>query len=176
MEIAPERQIDILERLGFGVAKEHEGIEVWVPSWRPDVLGEADLVEEIARVTSLTKLEGRPLPKTNTGVTGRILTPNQRRASTARRALAQAGFNECVTYAFIDETAATCPTCAPIFCPVCCAQRPAIRRAALRIWPSLRSGRSLQAASLRMRRWWPVRFWLATTAPAIPAPENPEHL
>ncbi len=107
MEIAPERQIDILERLGFGVAKEHEGIEVWVPSWRPDVLGEADLVEEIARVTSLTKLEGRPLPKTNTGVTGRILTPNQRRASTARRALAQAGFNECVTYAFIDETAAT---------------------------------------------------------------------
>jgi len=56
MEIAEEEQIRILTSLGFGVAKEHGGYEVWVPSWRPDVKGEADLVEEIARVASLTKL------------------------------------------------------------------------------------------------------------------------
>ena len=39
-----------------------------VPSWRPDVLGEADLIEEVARVASLTKLQGKPLPRTTTGV------------------------------------------------------------------------------------------------------------
>lgn len=106
MDIAEKTQIDILERLGFAVEKGKGGITAQVPSWRPDVQGEADLVEEVARVTSLTKLEGRPLPKPHAGVAKRILTPNQRRAATARRALAQAGFNECVTYAFIDQEGA----------------------------------------------------------------------
>ena len=62
LDIEEAEQVRILTSLGFGVAKEHGGLEVWVPSWRSDVLGEADLVEEVARVASLTKLEGRPLP------------------------------------------------------------------------------------------------------------------
>ena len=45
-----------------------DGDMAHVPSWRPDVLGEADLVEEVARVASLTKLQGKPLPRTTTGV------------------------------------------------------------------------------------------------------------
>ena len=106
MEIAEAEQVRILTALGFGVAKEHGGYEVWVPSWRPDVLGEADLVEEIARVASLTKLQGTPLPQMTAGVAGQILTPSQRRAALARRNLAALGYNECVTYSFIDAASA----------------------------------------------------------------------
>jgi len=76
-----------------------------VPSWRPDVLGEADLVEEVARVASLTKLEGKPLPRAP-GVARPVLTPMQKRAAAARRTAAALGYNECVTYSFIDRQAA----------------------------------------------------------------------
>ncbi len=106
MDIAEDEQVRILASLGFGVAKEHEGYEVWVPSWRPDVKGEADLVEEIARVASLTKLKGVPLPKTSYGIAKTILTPLQQRAKAARRTIAALGYNECVTYSFIDKASA----------------------------------------------------------------------
>jgi len=107
MEIAEEEQIRILTSLGFGVAKEHGGYEVWVPSWRPDVKGEADLVEEIARVASLTKLQGVPLPRASKGVAPTILTPIQQRSKAARRTIAALGYNECVTYSFIDHASAS---------------------------------------------------------------------
>ncbi len=107
MEISEEEQIRILTSLGFGVAKEHGGYEVWVPSWRPDVKGEADLVEEIARVASLTKLKGVPLPRASSGVAPTILTPIQQRSKAARRTIAALGYNECVTYSFIDQASAS---------------------------------------------------------------------
>ena len=75
------------------------------PSWRPDVQGEADLVEEVARVASLTRLRGKPLARP-AGVARPILTPMQRREGQARRRIAALGFNECVTYSFIDRAAA----------------------------------------------------------------------
>ncbi len=103
MEIPAEEQVRILSALGFGVAKEHSGIEVWVPSWRGDVQGEADLVEEVARVASLTKLQGKPMARTTTGVPRPILTPMQKREAIARRTTAALGYNECVTYSFIDQ-------------------------------------------------------------------------
>lgn len=78
-----------------------------VPSWRPDILGEADLVEEVARLASLTKLEGKPLPRPQSGVTRPVATPMQRREGAARRHLAALGYNECVTYSFVDEAAAS---------------------------------------------------------------------
>ena len=106
MEIAETEQVRILTSLGFGVAREHNGYEVWVPSWRPDVKGEADLVEEVARVASLTKLKGKPLPRATQGVAAAILTPMQRRATAARRTIAALGYNECVTYSFIDAASA----------------------------------------------------------------------
>ncbi|MDH5797642.1 MAG: phenylalanine--tRNA ligase subunit beta, partial [Paracoccaceae bacterium] len=106
MEIPVDEQIRILTALGFGVGKEHDGVEVWVPSWRPDVKGEADLVEEVARVASLTKLVGKPMPRTQVGVPRPILTPMQKRESIARRTMAALGYNECVTYSFIDKASA----------------------------------------------------------------------
>ncbi len=103
MDIPEATQRNTLESLGFRM----DGDMAWVPSWRPDVLGEADLVEEIARIASLTKLQGQPLPRPRAGVPAPILTPMQRREKTARRMLASLGYNECVTYSFIDAKAAT---------------------------------------------------------------------
>jgi len=102
MDIPAETQRSILEALGFVL----EGDMAQVPSWRPDVMGEADLVEEVARVVSLTKLEGKPLPRMRPGVPAPILTPTQQKSGAARRMCASLGLNECVTYSFIDREAA----------------------------------------------------------------------
>lgn len=103
MEIDKERQADILEALGFTVGNARAKIwSVTVPPWRPDVHGEADLVEEIARVASLTKLEAQPLPRAP-GVAPPAISPIRRRVGRAKRTLAALGLNECVTYSFISE-------------------------------------------------------------------------
>lgn len=102
MDIPEAEQRRTLEALGFKLA----GDMATPPTWRPDVLGEADLVEEVARIASLTKLEGKPLRRTQDGVPRPILTPLQSRERAARRTLASLGYNECVTYSFIDEGAA----------------------------------------------------------------------
>lgn len=103
MDIPAEEQRATLERLGFVM----EGDMAHVPSWRPDVLGGADLVEEVARMASLTKLEAKPLARAVPGVPKPILTPLQKREQLARRTAAALGYNECVTYSFIDKASAT---------------------------------------------------------------------
>ena len=103
MEIPEAEQRRTLEALGFTL----DGDMATPPTWRPDILGEADLVEEVARIASLTKLQGKPLRRTQEGVPQPILTPLQQREKAARRTLAALGYNECVTYSFIDHEAAT---------------------------------------------------------------------
>jgi phenylalanyl-tRNA synthetase beta chain len=98
LDLPEGRQREILAALGFDV----QGDRASPPSWRPDILGDADIVEEVARVASLTGLEGRPLRRP-AGVPAPILTPAQRRERTARRTLASLGYNECVTYSFIAQ-------------------------------------------------------------------------
>jgi len=102
MEIPAKTQRETLTALGFRL----EGDMAHPPSWRPDVKGSADLVEEVARIASLTKLQGRPMTRTHVGVPKPVQTPMQRRESAARRTCAALGYNECVTYTFIDETSA----------------------------------------------------------------------
>ncbi|MBV1866883.1 MAG: phenylalanine--tRNA ligase subunit beta [Marinosulfonomonas sp.] len=102
MDIPAKQQFASLTALGFEV----KGNMAHVPSWRPDVQGSADLVEEVARMASLTKLQGKPMARLAVGVTPPILTPMQRREGTARRTAAALGYNECVTYSFIDQPAA----------------------------------------------------------------------
>jgi phenylalanyl-tRNA synthetase beta chain len=102
MTIPAEQQRATLTALGFRL----EGDMAHVPSWRPDVQGEADLVEEVARIASLTKLQGVPLPRLSDGVPRPILSLVQRREGIARRACAALGYNECVTYSFIDQASA----------------------------------------------------------------------
>lgn len=103
MDIPESEQRQTLTRLGFRL----EGNMAHVPSWRPDVMGEADLVEEVARIASLTKLEGKPLPRLTPGIPKPVMTPMQRRLQMARRTCASLGYNEAVTYSFIDKGAAT---------------------------------------------------------------------
>ncbi|MEO9631737.1 MAG: phenylalanine--tRNA ligase subunit beta [Sulfitobacter sp.] len=102
MTIPESDQRQTLTALGFQL----DGDMSQVPSWRPDVQGEADLVEEVARIASLTKLEGKPLPRLTTGVPRPVLSPMQRRVVTARRTAAGPGYNECVSYSFIDQASA----------------------------------------------------------------------
>jgi len=103
MELPVDEQRRILESLGFVL----KGDMAHVPSWRVDVKGEADLVEEVARVASLTKLVGKPLKRATTGVPKPILSPLQKREQIARRTTAGLGYNECVTYSFVDQASAT---------------------------------------------------------------------
>ena len=102
MNIAEGEQRATLEALGFTL----KGDMATPPSWRPDIQGEADLIEEVARIASLTKLEGKPMRRAKPGVPKPILTPMQMREKTARRMLAALGYNECVTYSFIDGASA----------------------------------------------------------------------
>ncbi len=102
MDIPESEQRQTLTRLGFRL----EGDMAHVPSWRPDIMGEADLVEEVARIASLTKLQGKPLPRVTEGIPKPVMTPAQRRQSMARRTCAALGYNECVTYTFIDKASA----------------------------------------------------------------------
>jgi phenylalanyl-tRNA synthetase beta chain len=102
MDIPESQQRQTLTKLGFKL----EGNMAQVPSWRPDVQGEADLVEEVARIASLTKLQGKPMRRSQAGVPKAILTPLQRREQAAKRACAGLGYNECVTYSFIDQASA----------------------------------------------------------------------
>ena len=102
MEIPEAEQRATLAALGFTLT----GDQAAPPTWRPDVQGEADLVEEVARVASLTKLVGKPMSRALPGVPKPILTPLQNREKAARRTIAALGYNECVTYSFIDKAAA----------------------------------------------------------------------
>lgn len=102
MDIPADQQRQTLTALGFRM----EGDMAHVPSWRPDVMGEADLVEEVARMASLTNLMPRPMPRQRAGVPAPMLTPMQKRMTMARRTTAALGYNECVTYSFIDKASA----------------------------------------------------------------------
>jgi phenylalanyl-tRNA synthetase beta chain len=125
MEIPRDEQIRILTALGFEVIDPIETmaaaaalamgavpvmpnnvLSVTPPSWRPDVQGEADLIEEIARVASLSRLKARPLPRLHSGVAAPTLTPMQKRESRTRRQLAALGLNEIVSYSFVSEAEA----------------------------------------------------------------------
>ncbi len=102
MDIPEADQRATLAALGFVV----DGNSVVPPSWRPDVLDDADIIEEVARIASLTRLEGKPMPRQTSGVPAPVLTPMQRRERLARRTLAALGYHECVTYSFIDADSA----------------------------------------------------------------------
>lgn len=91
-----------LEALGFHVSGTGDRVKVLTPSWRPDVEGKADLVEEVIRIAGLDRIEAKPLPRA-AGVGRSLLTPMQKRTRTAKRALASRGLMEAVTWSFIPH-------------------------------------------------------------------------
>ncbi len=102
LTVSKEESIAILTGLGFTVTGSGERVSVAVPSWRPDVDGKADLVEEIMRVHGVDQIRPEPLEREGS-VNGRILTTLQIRTRAAKRALACRGMLEAVTWSFISE-------------------------------------------------------------------------
>ena len=99
IKVPRDRIIEILENLGF-VVEDHATLHVVPPSWRHDVDGPADLVEEVVRIHGLGSVTSVPLARPN-AIAVPVLSKAQRRTRTARRALAARGFNECVSFSFI---------------------------------------------------------------------------
>ena len=96
----------ILERLGFslGIMPGNSNlVMVKAPSWRPDITGKADIVEEIVRIAGLDRIAAQPLPREETGITAPVLSLMQRRTRSARRALAANGLVEAITWSFISH-------------------------------------------------------------------------
>ncbi|WP_428671081.1 phenylalanine--tRNA ligase subunit beta [Roseibium sp.] len=100
VDVTPAEANVTLKSLGFWVSGSGDTVKVAAPSWRPDIEGKADLVEEVVRILGLDRVPFTPLPRLGT-VGQKVLTGGQVRRNKARRALAARGFNEAVTWSFI---------------------------------------------------------------------------
>jgi phenylalanyl-tRNA synthetase beta chain len=133
IDVAVDQQQDILESLGFGIFLSPSGERlgegdvnisqadsppsqpsplkgrglfiVTVPSWRRDVDGPADLVEEVVRMVGLDNVPSTPLPR-EVGVAKPTATPMQRLERKLRRSAASLGLNEAINWSFISESEA----------------------------------------------------------------------
>ena len=111
VDVPADVQAAILTRLGFGVTRPEADApwQVAVPSWRRDIDGAADLVEEVVRIHGLSHVPSTPLPrgaKDLGGVARPTATPAQRTERRLRRTLAGRGLNEAVTWSFVAPAAA----------------------------------------------------------------------
>ncbi|HTZ38389.1 MAG TPA: phenylalanine--tRNA ligase subunit beta [Stellaceae bacterium] len=95
----------ILGALGFAVEDDAGDLRVAPPSWRGDVVGEADLVEEVLRVAGYEAIAPVPLPR-DTVIARPAIDARRRRVELVRRTLALRGLTEAVTYSFIATAAA----------------------------------------------------------------------
>jgi phenylalanyl-tRNA synthetase beta chain len=102
LDVSREESAAILTRLGFVVEGAPDEALVTVPTWRPDIEGKADLVEEIARIAGFDTIAAAPLPR-SAGVTEPVLTLLQKRTRAAKRALAARGLVEAVTWSFVSK-------------------------------------------------------------------------
>ena len=105
LTLTDDRIADILIALGFAVER-GASWSVTPPSWRRDVEGPADLVEEVARIEGFDQLPTTPLPDQGAPSRG-VLNPRQARVRLARRALAGMGYAEAVTWSFTKQSIAT---------------------------------------------------------------------
>ncbi|MBT6430448.1 MAG: phenylalanine--tRNA ligase subunit beta, partial [Rhodospirillaceae bacterium] len=102
MDVAEDEQRKILADLGFGIEDGDGQWQVTAPTWRTDIDGEADIVEEVARIAGYDRIKSTPLPRVN--ITAKpALTAPQRRRPAAKRALAVRGMMECVTWSFMPR-------------------------------------------------------------------------
>jgi len=104
LDVPEERQRAILESLGFGVGTGEEWT-ISVPSWRRDVVGSADIVEEVARIEGYDKVPSTPLRRAP-GVARPTATAEQLLERKVRRTAAARGLNEAVTWSFVSEAEA----------------------------------------------------------------------
>ncbi len=105
LAVSPAESSAILEVLGFTVKPGTDALVVEPPPWRGDVVGEADLVEEVLRVKGFDEIAPVPVPR-ETVISRAAIEPRRRRAELVRRTLAARGLTEAVTFSFLPGTAA----------------------------------------------------------------------
>ncbi|WP_066045773.1 phenylalanine--tRNA ligase subunit beta [Blastomonas sp. CCH15-G10] len=102
IDVAASEQQAILERLGFGVDCSATPWTITVPTWRRDVAGKADIVEEVVRITGIDAIPSTPLPRLP-GVARPTASPAQLQERRVRRLAAARGLNEAVNWSFISD-------------------------------------------------------------------------
>ena len=102
IDVAASEQQAILERLGFGVDSAYAPWTITVPTWRRDVAGKADIVEEVVRITGIDAIPSTPLPRLP-GVAKPTASPAQLQERRVRRLAAARGLNEAVNWSFISD-------------------------------------------------------------------------
>ncbi|MBV9532545.1 MAG: phenylalanine--tRNA ligase subunit beta [Bradyrhizobium sp.] len=105
IEVPLSKMQRILSHLGFVMAGTCGVVKITVPSWRSDVEGKADIVEEIVRIIGVDKVPETPFER-GEEPRKRVLTPIQLRTRRAKRALAARGMVETVSWSFISKQAA----------------------------------------------------------------------
>ncbi len=98
IDVPEAEQVAILERLGFRIV----GGEAVVPTWRRDIDGSADLVEEVVRMAGYDNIPSTPLPRAD-GVAKATATREQMIERKVRRAAAARGLDEAINWSFISE-------------------------------------------------------------------------
>lgn len=101
-DVPASEQKQILESLGFSVANDWT---VTSPSWRPDILGTADLVEEVARIKGFAAIPAISVLKDG-AVSKPAETSRGQKMRKTRNALASVGLQECITWSFMEENLA----------------------------------------------------------------------
>ncbi|ODP36019.1 phenylalanine--tRNA ligase subunit beta [Sphingomonas turrisvirgatae] len=114
LDVPVEQQKHILESLGFAVepldangdpvalGAPFEVLRVIAPSWRRDIDGPADIVEEVIRIAGIDNVPSTPLPRAP-GVARPTATAEQKLERRLRRSAAARSLNEAVTWSFIAE-------------------------------------------------------------------------
>lgn len=104
IDVSKEKIVEILNNLGFKTSEEDGKIKAVSPTWRGDIEGEHDLVEEVVRMIGLDSIPAESLPHGK--FPKQVLSPAQRRAVTLKHELASRGMYETVTWSFTDSNLA----------------------------------------------------------------------
>ena len=102
VELSADEISSILGALGFVHAKTENNFDITPPSWRPDIVGEACLVEEVIRMYGYDKIPAVPMALEG-AMPNAARTLDQTRRFDGRRILASRGMTEAVTYSFLAE-------------------------------------------------------------------------
>ncbi len=101
LEVSAEKIREILNNLGFKTSVEGDKIKAISPTWRGDIEGEHDLVEEVVRMIGLDEIPAVSLPHDK--FPAQTLTPAQTNVVTVKHELASRGMYETVTWSFTDS-------------------------------------------------------------------------
>ena len=102
VSIPEQEQLYILGSLGFGIDGQSSPYTVQAPSWRHDIDGKTDLIEEIIRIHGYSTIEATPVVREG-DLTADALSPHHRIRMAAGRTLAARGMQECITWSFMDN-------------------------------------------------------------------------